>query len=445
MGLSDRSRPALVTRITRIHRFWRKLERSDRAGARPRLPAQRSDVGTRGTRAARRRRSDHRALSARIRRDRGAARRRIDGRLRRQRRSCDGCREDRPRSDRRPVDGWLCRLRAVAPPPRPRRASLSRRHPRRGRHRGGARQAPSSRGAHPRARDRGAAEDAAAVAAQGFAALGSAAEDDPRPDARRRGAGKHRDGRPPRQPAGPTDHRRPDRVRGRPARMASTDSVIVRATDVARVYPTGATAVSALDGVTLEVRRGEFLAVMGPSGSGKSTLLNILGGLERPTRGAVVVDGVDLSAMNEVTLASYRREKVGMIFQAFNLLPRYRVVENVALPLVFAGIPLERRLERARSVLDRLGMGPRADHRPSQLSGGEMQRTAIARALVTEPPLLLADEPTGNLDSANGEALLGVLEELHARGQTVVLVTHDAGIASHAQRVVRMRDGRIVN
>ena len=227
--------------------------------------------------------------------------------------------------------------------------------------------------------------------------------------------------------------------------MASTDSVIVRATDVARVYPTGPTAVSALDGVTLEVRRGEFLAVMGPSGSGKSTLLNILGGLERPTRGTVVVDGVDLSAMNEVTLASYRREKVGMIFQAFNLLPRYRVVENVALPLVFAGIPRERRLERARSVLDRLGMGPRADHRPSQLSGGEMQRTAIARALVTEPPLLLADEPTGNLDSANGEALLGVLEELHARGQTVVLVTHDAGIASRAQRVVRMRDGRIVN
>jgi putative ABC transport system ATP-binding protein len=227
--------------------------------------------------------------------------------------------------------------------------------------------------------------------------------------------------------------------------MASTDGVIVRATDVARVYPTGTTAVSALDGVTLEVQRGEFLAVMGPSGSGKSTLLNILAGLERPTRGAVVVDGADLSAMDEVTLASYRREKVGMIFQAFNLLPRYRVVENVALPLVFAGIPREARLARARAVLDRLGMGPRADHRPSQLSGGEMQRTAIARALVTEPSLLLADEPTGNLDSANGEALLAVIAELHARGQTVVLVTHDAGIASRAQRIVQMRDGRIVN
>ncbi len=227
--------------------------------------------------------------------------------------------------------------------------------------------------------------------------------------------------------------------------MASTDDVIVRATDVARLYPTGSSAVSALDGVTLDVRRGELLAVMGPSGSGKSTLLNILAGLERPTRGSVVVDGADLSAMDEVALATYRREKVGMIFQAFNLLPRYRVVENVALPLVFAGVPRARRLERAREVLDRLGMGPRADHRPSQLSGGEMQRTAIARALVTEPSLLLADEPTGNLDSANGEALLAVIAELHARGQTVVLVTHDHGIASRAQRIVRMLDGRIVH
>ena len=224
-----------------------------------------------------------------------------------------------------------------------------------------------------------------------------------------------------------------------------TAGVLVRTTDLARVYPTGTTAVAALDGVALEVRRGEFLAVMGPSGSGKSTLLNILAGLERPTRGAVVVDGADLSAMDEVALATYRRERVGMIFQAFNLLPRYRVVENVALPLLFAGVPRDMRLARARAVLDRLGMGPRADHRPSELSGGEMQRTAIARALVTEPSLLLADEPTGNLDSANGDALLALIGELHARGQTVVLVTHDAGIASRAQRIVRMRDGRIVN
>ena len=225
--------------------------------------------------------------------------------------------------------------------------------------------------------------------------------------------------------------------------MASTESLIVRATDVARVYPTGATAVSALDGVTLAVKRGEFLAVMGPSGSGKSTLLNILAGLERPTRGTVVVDGVDLSAMNEVTLASYRREKVGMIFQAFNLLPRYRVVENVALPLVFAGIPRGQRLERARSVLDRLGMGPRADHRPSQLSGGEMQRTAIARALVTEPALLLADEPTGNLDSRTSVEVMALFQELNAQGITIVLVTHEPDVAQYATRIVEVRDGRI--
>ncbi len=227
--------------------------------------------------------------------------------------------------------------------------------------------------------------------------------------------------------------------------MAATDGLIVRATDVARVYPTGATAVSALDGVTLEVRRGEFLAVMGPSGSGKSTLLNVLAGLERPTRGTVVVDGAELSRLDEGALSRYRRDKVGMVFQAFNLLPRYRVLENVALPLVFAGVPRAERLARARAVLDRLGMGPRSDHRPSQLSGGEMQRTAIARALVTDPALLLADEPTGNLDSANGEALLALLQEIHARGQTVVLVTHDAGIAARAGRIVRMRDGRIVH
>jgi putative ABC transport system ATP-binding protein len=227
--------------------------------------------------------------------------------------------------------------------------------------------------------------------------------------------------------------------------MAATNGLIVRAADVARVYPTGAAAVAALDGVTLDVRRGEFVAVMGPSGSGKSTLLNIIAGLERPTRGTVIVDGADLGGLDEVALARHRREKVGMVFQAFNLLPRYRVVENVAMPLLFAGVARDLRIARARMILERLGMGPRAEHRPSELSGGELQRTAIARALVTEPSLLLADEPTGNLDSANGESLLALLSELHARGQTIMLVTHDAGIAARAQRIVRMRDGRIVH
>lgn len=225
--------------------------------------------------------------------------------------------------------------------------------------------------------------------------------------------------------------------------MAAT-GLIVEATGLERMYASGETRVAALAGLTLEVGRGEFVAVMGPSGSGKSTLLNVLAGLERPTGGRVVVDGVDLGTLDENGLARYRRRNIGMVFQAFNLLPRYRVLDNVAFPLMFAGVPLADRERRASAILDRLGMAPRASHKPSQLSGGEMQRTAIARALITDPALLLADEPTGNLDSANGEALLALLAELHAKGQTIVLVTHDEAIAARAQRIVRMRDGRIV-
>jgi putative ABC transport system ATP-binding protein len=227
--------------------------------------------------------------------------------------------------------------------------------------------------------------------------------------------------------------------------MALATELIVEAQGLERTYASGTAPVAALAGLSLEVRRGEFLAVMGPSGSGKSTLLNILAGLERPTAGRAVVDGVDLGTLDERGLARYRGRTVGIIFQAFNLLPRYRVIDNVAFPLLFAGVALDERLRRAAAILERLGMGPRAGHQPSQLSGGELQRTAIARALVTDPSLLLADEPTGNLDSANGDSLLTLIAELHARGQTVVLVTHDAGIASRAERIVRMRDGRIVN
>jgi putative ABC transport system ATP-binding protein len=226
--------------------------------------------------------------------------------------------------------------------------------------------------------------------------------------------------------------------------VAAAADLIVEATGLERSYQTGATRVDALAGLTFEVRRGEFVAVMGPSGSGKSTLLNVLAGLERPTGGRVMVDGVDLGTLDEDGLARYRRGNVGIVFQAFNLLPRYRVVDNVAFPLLFAGLPIAERERRASAILERLGMAPRAGHRPSQLSGGEMQRAAIARALVTDPALLLADEPTGNLDSANGEAMLALFEELHARGQTIVLVTHDAAIAARAQRVVRMRDGKMV-
>jgi len=226
--------------------------------------------------------------------------------------------------------------------------------------------------------------------------------------------------------------------------MAHSTDLIVEAQDLERTYESGTAPVAALAGLSLQVRRGEFLAVMGPSGSGKSTLLNILAGLERPTAGRAVVDGVDLGTLDENGLAGYRRGKVGIIFQAFNLLPRYRVIDNVAFPLLFAGVALDERLRRAATILERLGMGPRAGHHPSQLSGGELQRTAIARALITDPPLLLADEPTGNLDSANGEALLALLSELHDKGQTIVLVTHDETIARRAQRILRMRDGRLV-
>jgi putative ABC transport system ATP-binding protein len=212
-----------------------------------------------------------------------------------------------------------------------------------------------------------------------------------------------------------------------------------------RTYASGHATVAALAGVTLGIRRGEFVAVMGPSGSGKSTLLNVVAGLERPTAGTIRVDGEDLAKLDEEALARHRSKRVGMVFQAFNLLPRFRVVENVALPLAFAGVPAAERIQRARAVLERLGMSARAEHRSNELSGGELQRAAIARALIGNPAILLADEPTGNLDSANGAALLALLEDLHAHGQTVLLVTHDAQIAAHAERTIRMRDGRVVD
>jgi putative ABC transport system ATP-binding protein len=219
----------------------------------------------------------------------------------------------------------------------------------------------------------------------------------------------------------------------------------VEAVGLERNYASGRATVAALAGVTLGIRRGEFVAVMGPSGSGKSTLLNVIAGLERPTGGTVRVDGEDLAKLDEEALARHRSKRVGMIFQAFNLLPRLRVVDNVALPLAFSGVPAAERTRRARAMLERLGMSSRAEHRTNELSGGELQRAAVARALIGEPAILLADEPTGNLDSVNGAALIALFEELHAQGQTVLLVTHDAQIAAHAERTIRMRDGRVVD
>jgi len=219
-------------------------------------------------------------------------------------------------------------------------------------------------------------------------------------------------------------------------------SDLVRLTAVTKVYQEGGT--GALGGVTLEVEEGEFAAVMGPSGSGKSTLLNVVAGLDRPTSGSVVVADTDLGRLGEARLARFRRERIGFIFQFFHLLPNLTVLENVLIPAQLASRP--RAGARARQLLARLGIDGVADRYPAKLSGGQQQRAAIARALVNEPPLLLADEPTGALDSRSGEQVLDLLEELHRGGQTILLVTHDAKLATrHAARVISLTDGRVVD
>ena len=210
-----------------------------------------------------------------------------------------------------------------------------------------------------------------------------------------------------------------------------------------RLYRVGGTVVRALAEVDLTVARGEFVAIMGPSGSGKSTLLNLLGCLDRPTSGACLIAGEDTAKLDASALARLRNRRIGFCFQSFNLLPRATAVQNVALPLVYAGVARRRREELARTKLVEVGLGERLDHRSTQLSGGQQQRVAIARALVTEPDILLADEPTGTLDTRTGQDVMALLQRLHRDGRTIILVTHDASIAAHARRVVRLRDGRI--
>ncbi len=211
-----------------------------------------------------------------------------------------------------------------------------------------------------------------------------------------------------------------------------------------RYYRMGGTIVKALDGVDLDVARGELLCLMGPSGSGKSTLLNLLGGLDTPDDGTIVVAGRDISTLDENELAAYRRQSVGFVFQSFNLIPTMTALENVEFPMVFAGLPPAERRERAKGVLELVGLGDRINHRPTELSGGQQQRVAIARALVNQPAILLGDEPTGNLDSKTGLEILDMLQQLNHQGQTIILVTHDPRTSSYATRTVHMLDGRIV-
>jgi putative ABC transport system ATP-binding protein len=220
--------------------------------------------------------------------------------------------------------------------------------------------------------------------------------------------------------------------------------VVLEARAVTKSYVLDEVTVDALRGVDLEVRRGEMLAIMGPSGSGKSTLMHIVGLLDHPTLGSVTIDGEDVSGMSPNALASVRNKRIGFVFQSFNLLARTTATANVELPLIYAGLSAGERSRRARSALERVGLGDRLKHMPNQLSGGQQQRVAIARALVTEPSIVLADEPTGNLDSRSGVEVMQILQGLNDQGITVVLVTHDARVARHAQRVVHIADGQVI-
>jgi putative ABC transport system ATP-binding protein len=218
---------------------------------------------------------------------------------------------------------------------------------------------------------------------------------------------------------------------------------LIRAEDLWRTYVMGSEEIHALRGVSFTIDPGEYVAIMGPSGSGKSTLMNLIGCLDSPSRGNYVLRGKMVSLMGDDELAEIRNREIGFVFQTFNLLPRASALHNVELPMVYAGIPKDERLERARASLNLVDLGDRVDHKPNELSGGQRQRVAIARALVMGPSILLADEPTGNLDSATGEEIMRLFEKLHTDGNTIILVTHERDIADHAHRTIHIRDGRV--
>tara|TARA_B110000046_G_C12882525_1_gene350764 strand:+ start:128 stop:811 length:684 start_codon:yes stop_codon:yes gene_type:complete len=218
---------------------------------------------------------------------------------------------------------------------------------------------------------------------------------------------------------------------------------IIQAKNLTKHYTVGSTIVKALDGLDIDIDKGSYIALMGPSGSGKSTLMNILGCLDTPSSGAYFLNDKDVSEVDDDLLAGIRNKEIGFIFQTFNLLPRYTALENVALPMIYAGIPKKERLARATEVLEKVGLGDRVTHKPNELSGGQRQRVAVARALVMSPSIIFADEPTGNLDSKTSEGIMQLFDEIHQDGNTLIVVTHEEEVAARAQKIIRLRDGKL--
>jgi putative ABC transport system ATP-binding protein len=245
-----------------------------------------------------------------------------------------------------------------------------------------------------------------------------------------------------------------DQEKRMPAEIATSESyrqdlvdagIVIRTEALAKMYQMGAEEVHALRGIDVEIRKGEYVAIMGPSGSGKSTLMNLIGCLDSPSSGRYWLAGRLVSELDDDELAYIRNKEIGFVFQTFNLLPRATALHNVELPLIYNGTPAEERIERAKKALERVDLVPRMHHKPNELSGGQRQRVAIARALVNNPSIVLADEPTGNLDSKTGEEIMNLFENLHGQGNTIILVTHEMDIAQHAHRVIFIRDGKIAS
>lgn len=223
----------------------------------------------------------------------------------------------------------------------------------------------------------------------------------------------------------------------------ATREAVIEVEDVKKIYKVGPSEVHALAGVSLTISRNEYVAIMGPSGSGKSTLMNILGCLDTPSEGRYILNGTDVSKMQDDQLADTRNREIGFVFQTFNLLPRYTALENVVLPLIYAGVPKGERLERGRAALTSVGLEERMEHKPNEMSGGQRQRVAVARALINDPAIILADEPTGNLDTKTSIDIMQLFERIYGSGNTIIVVTHEEDIAQHARRIVRLRDGKI--